>query len=271
MLAYKTSEEPGSKEITVSLKNKVAIVTGGNSGIGQAIVLELARQGASIVIDYVVHPEATEALEKQIAKLGSQCTGVEADVSKVAELQKMVDAAVSTFGRIDIMVNNAGIETRTSVLDTTESQYDRVMAINLKSAFFGTQIAARQMIKQGGGGRIINITSVHEDWPMPGNTAYCLAKGGMRMLTRTAGIELAKHNILIVGVGPGAVATPINLSTMNDPAKLAQLNAAIPLGRMARPEEIASVVSFLAGDGASYLTATTVFADGGIMHSSVGL
>jgi len=255
----------------MSLKNKAAIVTGGNSGIGQAIVLELARQGASIVIDYVVHPEATEQLEKQIAKLGSQCTGVEADVSKVAELQKMVDAAVSTFGRIDIMVNNAGIETRTSVLDTTESQYDRVMAINLKSAFFGTQIAARQMIKQGGGGRIINITSVHEDWPMPGNTAYCLAKGGMRMLTRTAGVELAKHNVLVVGVGPGAVATPINLSTMDDPAKLAQLNAAIPLGRMARPEEIASVVAFLAGDGASYLTATTIFADGGIMHASVGL
>jgi len=255
----------------MSLKNKVAIVTGGNSGIGQAIVLELARQGASIVIDYVVHPEATEKLEQQIAKLGSQCSGVEADVSKVAELQKMVDAAVKTFGQLDIMVNNAGIETRTSVLDTTESQYDRVMAINLKSAFFGTQIAARQMIKQGGGGRIINITSVHEDWPMPGNTAYCLAKGGMRMLTRTAGVELAKHNILIVGVGPGAVATPINLSTMNDPAKLAQLNAAIPIGRMARPEEIASVVAFLAGDGASYLTATTIFADGGIMHASVGL
>ena len=255
----------------MSLKNKVAIVTGGNSGIGQAIVLELARQGASIVIDYVAHPEATEALERQIAELGTQCTGVEADVSKLAELQKLVDAAVSTFGRLDTMVNNAGIETRTSVLDTTESQYDRVLAINLKSAFFGTQIAAKQMIKQGGSGRIINITSVHEDWPMPGNTAYCLAKGGMRMLTRTAGVELAKHNILVVGVGPGAVATPINLSTMDDPAKLAQLNAAIPLGRMARPEEIASVVAFLAGDGASYLTATTIFADGGIMQSSVGL
>jgi len=146
-----------------------------------------------------------------------------------------------------------------------------VMAVNLKSAFFGTQIAARQMIKQGSGGRIINITSVHEDWPMPGNTAYCLAKGGMRMLTRTAGLELARHNILIVGIGPGAVATPINLSTMTDPGKLARLDAAIPLGRMARPEEIANVVAFLAGDGASYVTATTVFADGGIMHSSVGL
>jgi len=162
----------------MSLKNKVGIVTGGNSGIGQAIVLELARRGASIVIDYVVHPEATEALEQQIGALGDQSIGVEADVSKLADLQKLVDAAVSRFGRIDIMVNNAGVETRTSLLDTTEDQYDRVMAINLKSAFFGTQIAARQMIKQGGGGRIINLTSVHEDWPMPGNTAYCLAKGG---------------------------------------------------------------------------------------------
>ena len=255
----------------MSLKNKVAIVTGGNSGIGQAIVLELAQHGASIVIDYVAHPEATSAIEQQIAKLGSQSIGVAADVSKLADLQKLIDAAVSRFGRVDIMVNNAGIETRTSVLDTTEAQYEAVMSVNLKSAFFATQIAAKQMIKQGGGGRIISITSVHEDWPMPGNTAYCLAKGGMRMLTRTAGLELAKHNILVVGVGPGAVDTPINLSTMNDPAKLAALNAAIPLGRMARPSEIASVAAFLAGDGATYLTATTIFADGGIMQGSVGL
>ena len=183
----------------------------------------------------------------------------------------LIDKAVGAFGRLDIMVNNAGVETRTSILDTTEDQYDRVMAINLKSAFFGTQIAAKQMIKQGNGGRIINITSVHEDWPMPGNTPYCLSKGGMRMLTRTAGVELARHNILVVGVGPGAVATPINLATTNDPAKLARLDAAIPLGRMARPGEIASVVGFAAGDGASYLTATTIFCDGGIMQSSVGL
>jgi glucose 1-dehydrogenase len=255
----------------MSLKNKVAIVTGGNSGIGKAIVLELARQDASIAIDYVAHPESTEALEQQIARLGDQSIGVYADVSKLTDLQKLVDSAVRRFGRLDIMVNNAGIETRSSVLDTTEDQYDRVLAINLKSAFFGTQLAAKQMIKQGGGGRIINISSVHEDWPMPGNTAYCLAKGGVRMLTRTAGVELARHNIRVVGVGPGAVATPINLSTMKDPAKLAQLDSAIPLGRMARPEEIASVVGFLAGDGASYLTATTIFADGGIMHGSVGL
>ena len=138
----------------MSLKNKVAIVTGGNSGIGQAVVLELARLNASVVIDYVAHPEATEALEQQIAKLGDQSIGVDADVSKLADLQKLVDMAVSRFGRLDIMVNSAGIETRTSVLDTTEDQYDKVMAINLKSAFFGTQIAAKQMVAQGDGGRI---------------------------------------------------------------------------------------------------------------------
>lgn len=255
----------------MNLKGKVAIVTGGNSGIGMAIVLELARQDANIVIDYVTHPEATEDLEKQVHALGDRVIGVEVDVSKVAELQKLIAAAVDKLGRVDIMVNNAGIETRTSVLDTTEEQYERVLAINLKSAFFGTQLAAQQMIKQGGGGRIINISSVHEDWPMPGNTAYCLSKGGMRMLTRTAGVELAPHKILVVGVGPGAVATPINLGTMDDPTLLKKLDTAIPLGRMAKPEEIASVVAFLAGDGASYLTATTIFADGGIMQSSPGL
>ncbi len=255
----------------MSLKGKVAIVTGGNSGIGKAIALGLAKAGAGIVIDYVAHPEATEALEREIAALGDSAIGVDADVSHIEALQKLVDAAVVKFGRIDIMVNNAGVETRTSVLTTTEADYDKVLSINLKSAFFGTQIAAKQMIAQGSGGRIINITSVHEDWPMPGNTAYCLAKGGMRMLTRTAGVELAPHGICVVGVGPGAVATPINLSTMHDPALLAKLNAAIPLGRMAQPEEIANVVVFLAGDGASYLTATTIFADGGIMQGSVGL
>jgi glucose 1-dehydrogenase len=255
----------------MSVKGKVAIVTGGNSGIGMAIVLELARQGASLVIDYVAHPEATEALEKQVAALGDQVIGVDADVSKVADLQRLVDATVKRFGRLDVMVNNAGVETRTSVLDTTEAQYEKVLGINLRSAFFGTQLAAKQMVKQGGGGRIINISSIHEDWPMPGNIAYCLSKGGMRMLTRTAGVELAPHNILVVGVAPGAVATPINLVTMKDPALMQRLNAAIPIGRMAKPEEIGSVVAFLASDQSSYMTSTTLIVDGGMMQQSPGL
>ena len=255
----------------MSLKGKVAIVTGGNSGIGKAVVLALAEHGANIVIDYVCDPKATEELEAQVAKLGDKAIGVEADVSKIDELQRLIDAAVQRFGRLDIMVNNAGVETRTSVLDTTEGQYDKVLNINLKSAFFGTQLAAKQMITQGEGGRIINLSSVHEDWPMPGNAAYCLSKGGMRMLTRTAAVELGPKGIQVIGVGPGAVATPINVSTMDDPEKMKVLDNAIPLGRMAKPEEIAEVVAFLAGSGASYLTGATIFADGGLMHCSPGL
>ncbi len=255
----------------MSLHGKVAVVTGGNTGIGKAVVLALAKEGADIVIDYIADEDAEVLLEAEVKGLGDKVVGVKADVSKIDDLRTLVTTAVSTFGRLDIMVNNAGIETRTSILDTTEEQYAKVLDINLKSAFFGTQLAALQMIAQGGGGRIINMTSVHEDWPMPGNTPYCLSKGGMRMLTRTAGVELAPHGILVVGVGPGAVDTPINKATVADPALLKKLDAAIPIGRLAEPEEIANVVAFLAGDGASYLAATTIFADGGLMQSSPGL
>jgi glucose 1-dehydrogenase len=255
----------------MSLNGKVAIVTGGNSGIGKAIALGLAKAGARIVIDYVTHPEVADAMVHEIAQYGGSAVAVDADVTRIAELQKLVGAAIAQFGHLDIMVNNAGMETRTSVLDTTEAQFEQVLAVNLKSAFFGTQLAAKQMIAQGNGGLVINVTSVHEDWPMPGNTPYCLAKGGMRMLTRTAGVELAAHGIRVVGLGPGAVATPINLATMNSPELLAKLDAAIPLGRVAQPEEIAAVAVFLASDAARYITATTIFADGGIMQGSVGL
>ena len=253
------------------LQGKVAIVTGGNSGIGKAIVQYLAELGAQVVIDYRSHPEATEELQREIGSYGGCSFGVQADVSKLDDVQRLIDAAVAQYGRLDVMVNNAGVETRTSVLDTTPEQYDKVLDVNLRGVFFATQYAAKQMIAQGGGGRIINISSVHEDWPMPGNTAYCLAKGGVRMLTRTAALELAPHGITMVNVGPGAVATPFNDSTMNNPELMAKLNAAIPLGRMAMPEEIAKVVGFLASDSASYITATTIFADGGIMQSSPGL
>ncbi|HWC39734.1 MAG TPA: glucose 1-dehydrogenase [Acidimicrobiales bacterium] len=255
----------------MSLEGKVAIVTGGNSGIGAAIVLALAEQKANVVIDYVSHPEATDELERKVAAMGDKAVGVQADVSKVADLQKLVDTAVKQFGRLDVMVNNAGIETRTSILDTTEKEYQEVLDINLKSAFFGTQLAAKQMIAQGTGGTIINVSSVHEDWPMTGNAPYALSKGGMRMLTRQAGVALAPHGVRVVGVGPGAVATPINKSTLDDPEKLKTINNAIPMGRMAKPEEIGDVVALLASDAASYVTATSLIVDGGLMQSSPGL
>jgi glucose 1-dehydrogenase len=253
------------------LEGKTMIVTGGNSGIGEAIVLAAAAEGANLVVDYVAHPDETAEVIDKIEKAGGKAVGVKADVSRADDLKRMVDCAVDSFGRLDVLVNNAGMETRTSVLDTTEEQYEKVMAVNLKSAFFGTQLAAKRFIEQGGGGIVVNISSVHEEWPMPGNTPYCVSKGGMRMLTRTAGVELGPHNIRVVNVGPGAVATPINKSTMESPEKMAALDAAIPLGRMAEPDEIAQTVVFLASGKAAYLTSTTVFVDGGIMQGSVGL
>ena len=196
------------------LQDKVIVVTGGNSGIGAAICEVAGREGAKVVVDYVVHPEDAQAVDDVVTRGGSEAISVDADVSKVEDLRRLVDAAVTAYGRIDVWVNNAGIETRTSLLDTDEAAYDRVLAINLKSAFFGSQLAAKQFIAQGGGGVIVNVTSVHEDWPMPGNTPYCVSKGGMRMLTRTAGVELGEHGIRVVGVGPGAVDTPINATTV---------------------------------------------------------
>ncbi len=255
----------------MSLQGKSMVVTGGNSGIGEAIVLAAAVEGANLVIDYVVHPDEVATLIGKVAEAGGRAVGVRADVSRVADLRTMIDKAVQTYGRLDVLVNNAGIETRTSLLETTEADFDKVIAVNLKSAFFGTQLAARQFLAQETGGLVVNISSVHEDWPMPGNIAYCVSKGGTRMLTRTAGVELGPHGIRVVNIAPGAVTTPINATTENDPAKLKSLDAAIPLGRMALPGEIADVVVFLASGKAGYMTATTVVIDGGIMQGSVGL
>jgi len=253
------------------LAGKSIVVTGGNSGIGESIVLAAAAEGANVVVDYVTHPEEATALIARVEAAGGHAIGVRADVSKAADLQAMIQAAVDTYGRLDVLINNAGIETRTSLLDTTEADFDKVVAVNMKSAFFGTQAAARQFIVQGGGGLVINMSSVHEDWPMPGNIAYCVSKGGIRMLTRTAGVELGPRGIRVINVAPGAVATPINASTESDPAKMRALDAAIPLGRMAEPAEIADVVVFLASGKAGYMTATTVVIDGGILQGSVGL
>ncbi|NTU77940.1 MAG: glucose 1-dehydrogenase [Chloroflexales bacterium] len=255
----------------MDLKQQVAIVTGGDSGIGRAISLALAAAGAAVTLNFHQNQAAADEVRGQIEQRGGRALAVQGDVSQVADLQALVDQTVAAFGRLDIMVNNAGMETRTSLLESAEQDFDRTIAVNLKGAFFGTQCAAKQMIVQGGGGRIINISSVHEDWPMPGNTPYCCAKGGVRMLTRTAGVELAPHRITVVGVGPGAVATPINRETLADPEQKQALEEAIPEGRIARPEDIAGLVVWLASAQSAYVTATTYFIDGGLMQGSVGL
>jgi glucose 1-dehydrogenase len=256
-----------------SLEEVVAIVTGSSSGIGQATAMTLAAEGAAVTVNYPFDDNrpAGEAVREEIERAGGKAIAVRADVSKVADLQRLVDQTVTAFGRLDVMVNNAGIESGSSILDTTEQDFDRVIGVNLRGAFFGTQIAAKQMIAQGAGGRIINISSVHEDWPMPGNAPYCCSKGGMRMLTRTAGVELAPHGITVVGVGPGAVETPHNAAEMADPMTAAILKQTIPLGRVAQPEEVARLVLWLASEECAYVTATTFFVDGGIMQYSPGV
>ncbi|RIX26656.1 glucose 1-dehydrogenase [Amnibacterium setariae] len=253
------------------LEGKSIVVTGGNSGIGKAIVLAMAAEGANVVVDYVAHEDATEQLIRQVEAAGGKAVGVEADISRSDDLHRMMQTAVDSFGRLDVLVNNAGIETRQSLLDTTEEDYEKVMAVNMKSAFFASQAAAKRFIEQGDGGLVLNISSVHEDWPMPGNIAYCVSKGGMRMLTRTAGVELGQHGIRMVNIAPGAVDTPINASTTSNEDLLGKLQDAIPLHRLAEASDIADVAVFLASGRASYMTATTVVVDGGIMQGSVGL
>ncbi|MGH1550617.1 SDR family NAD(P)-dependent oxidoreductase [Leifsonia poae] len=255
----------------MDLSGKSVVVTGGNSGIGAAIVRSLAAAGAAVVIDYVSRPEDAADLVKDITAQGGRAVGVEADVSTVAGIDKLISTAVDEFGRLDGYVNNAGIENRHSLLEVEEETFDKVMAVNLKSAVFGTQRAAKRFIEQGAGGVVVNISSVHEDWPMPGNFTYCVSKGGMRMLTRTAGVELGPQKVRVVNVAPGAVNTPINASTMKDDSLRQKLENSIPLREVADPAQIGDVVAFVLSDAASYMTATTVFVDGGIMQGSAGL
>ena len=255
----------------MQLEGKVVVVTGGNSGIGKAIVLAMAAEGASVVVDYVAHEDATEQLIAQVEQAGGKAIGFEGDITSSDALHGMIAKAVDAYGRLDVLVNNAGMETRQSLLDTTEADFEKVMAVNMKSAFFAAQAAAKRFIEQGEGGLVLNISSVHEDWPMPGNIAYCVSKGGMRMLTRTAGVELGQHGIRMVNIAPGAVDTPINASTTSNRDLLGRLQDAIPLHRLAESSDIADVAVFLASGKASYMTSTTVVVDGGIMQGSVGL
>jgi glucose 1-dehydrogenase len=253
------------------LQNKVAIVTGGSLGIGAGIVRRLASEGAAVTLDYHTHDEQANAIAKEITDAGGKALVVQADVSQVASVQRLVQQTVQTFGRLDILVNNAGIEQPTPFLEASEDAFDRQIAVDLKGPYFAAQAAAKQMVAQGGGGVIINISSVHEDLPMVGNAVYCMAKGGLRMMTRTLATELAKNQIRIVNVGPGAIATPINTATLQDPEKKAALLGEIPLGRIGEPEDIANAVAWLASDQASYITGTTIFIDGGLMVYSGSL
>jgi glucose 1-dehydrogenase len=253
------------------LEGKSIVVTGGNTGIGKAIVLAAAAEGANVVVDYIMHPEYTAEVIAAAERTGGCAVGVEADVSRTEDLHRLIQTAVGNFGRLDVLISNAGIENRTSLLETSEADFDMVLAVNLKGAFFGAQFAARQFVAQHSGGLILTISSTHEDSPMPGNIAYCVSKGGVKMLARTAGVELGSLGIRFVNIAPGAVSTPINAVTLADPELLKRLDETIPLGRIAQPSEIADIVVFLASDKAGYVNATTVTVDGGLSQWSTGL
>ena len=253
------------------LADKVAVVTGGDSGIGKAIALAMAREGARVMIDYFGDVAPASALVEQIENFGGNAAAFAADVSKPDEVEALLAQTVKHFGGVDILVNNAGIEHRTPFLETPFDLYRKVIEINLTGVWLCSQAAAQQMVKQKRGGRIVNISSVHEDLTMPTNASYCASKGGVRMLMRTIAVELAPHGITVNDVCPGAVDTPMDAALKKDKRKYDALLSEIPMRRMATPEEIAALCTFLASEDAAYITASSYVIDGGMMQKSGSL
>jgi len=246
------------------LDAKVAIITGSDSGIGRAIAIEFAKQGATVAVVYAhAQAKAQEVLET-IQKANGKAIVIQADVSQYQHALGLVQQTVEQLGSLDIFVNNAGMEIHNSFLDFTEQQFDRVIGVDLKGSFFCAQAAAREMVKRKTAGRIINVSSVHEDIAMPNNAVYACAKGGVRMLTRTICNELAPFGITVNNIAPGAIFTPIDADVEADPKKQAALFAEIPLRRWGQPEEIANLAVFLASDAAAYVTGSTYVMDGGL-------
>jgi glucose 1-dehydrogenase len=253
------------------LEGKVAVVTGAGTGIGQGIALGFAKEGASVVVDYVGNASIAQDTLDKIQALGGAAIGIDADISDPAQVKSLIDQTVAKFGKLDIFVNNAGIEKKFAFVDFPLEQYQKIVAVNLTGPFLCCQAAARQMIQQGTGGRILNISSVHEDMAMPTNAPYCATKGGLRMLMRTIAVELAPHGITVNNIGPGAVFTPIDADVEKDEKLNAQILAEIPLNRWGKPEDIAHVAVFLASDDASYVTGSTYFVDGGMLRQAGSL
>ena len=253
------------------LESKVAVVTGAGTGIGQGIALALSKQGASIVVDYVGKPSVAQDTIDKIQAGGGKVLGIDADISQQSDVQNLVDQTVSHFGRLDIFVNNAGIEKKFAFVDYPLEEWNKIIAVNLTGTFLCSQAAARQMIKAGQGGRIINISSIHEDLPLLTNAPYCATKGGIRMLMRTIAVELAPHNITVNNIGPGAVYTPIDKDVEENKEMNSKILAGIPLGRWGRPEDIGELAVYLSSDAASYVTGSTYFIDGGMLRNAGSL
>lgn len=246
---------------------KVAIVTGSSSGIGQSIAIRLGSEGASVVVDYNSHPEGADETKSKIEAAGGKAITIQADVTKPTDVQNMVEQAWQQFGSCDILVNNAGVERHAPFWEATEADYDLVLGTNLKAAFFLTQRFVQKLMEAKKPGSVINISSVHEDMVFPNFASYCAAKGGIRMLMRDLAMELGPYGITVNNVAPGAINTPINKSLLEDKPKLDALLRNIPLGRLGTPEEVASIVAFLASEEAAYVTGSTYFVDGGLIRN----
>lgn len=246
------------------LKGKVALVTGASSGIGRAIAERFAAEGAHVAVNYLPRGRNEEEARAVADSLATPGMTVGADVTKRDEVERMVAGVVERFGRVDIAVCNAGIEIKRPFLEATDEEWDAVISVNLYGAFVTSQAAARRMVRQGGGGKLIYTSSVHEDIPFPGYTSYCASKGGVRMLMRNLAVELAPHRINVNNIAPGAIATPINQAVLDDPEAKEEAVSEIPWGRFGRPGEVAAVAAFLASDDAEYVTGSTYYVDGGL-------
>ncbi len=249
------------------LAGKVAIVTGAGTGIGQGIATRLGAEAVKVIIDYVGDPEGAQETKHAVEQAGGEAEIVLGDVTRMEDVGKIVDTAWNRFGSADILVNNAGIEHRSDFWDTTEEEYDRVMAVNLRGAFFLSQAFVRRLREAKKPGCIVNVSSVHEDMVFPGFSTYCCSKGGMRMFMRNLAMELGPLGITVNNVAPGAIITPINNSLLKNKPQLEALLNNIPLGRLGTPEDVAGVVAFLASDDAAYVTGSTFVVDGGLMRN----
>ena len=244
------------------MENHVAVVTGGSRGIGRAIARELARQGVAVAVNYTANAPAAASVVSEIERDGGQAMAIQADVSDRAAVAAMVQAAVQRFGSIDILVNNAGIDVAVSVLDTTDADWERIFAVNARGCFLCTQIAARVMINAGGGGRIINISSLNARLGWIARAAYSASKGAMEAFTRCCARDLGQYGITVNAVAPGAIRTDIWGDALTPGAEKAQ-TVRVALGHIGEPEDVAGIVVFLASSAARFITGEVILVDGG--------